>query len=86
MQSTVIDQDRSGWIEEATRLIQLSWPIILTNLGGIAMQTTDVVMIGWLGGEELAATALAINVRFFLFLGSIRDHRGNLPDDGTVTR
>ena len=71
MQSTVIDQDRSGWIEETTRLIQLSWPIILTNLGGIAMQTTDVVMIGWLGAEELAATALATNVRFFLFLGSI---------------
>lgn len=65
------NQSRAGWIEEATRLVQLSWPIILTNLGGIAMQTTDVIMIGWFGAEELAATALAINIRFVLFLFSI---------------
>ncbi|MGI9451030.1 MAG: MATE family efflux transporter, partial [Geminicoccaceae bacterium] len=69
--SQTIDDTRTGWVDEATRLARLSWPIVLTNLGGIAMQTTDVVMIGWLGAEELAATALATNVRFFLFLGSI---------------
>ncbi len=66
-----IDDMRTGWASEAKRLIWLSWPIILTNLGGIAMQTTDVVMIGWLGAEELAAIALATNVRFLFFLCSI---------------
>ncbi len=68
---TAIEQFRAGWAEEAARLVQLSWPIILTNIGGVVIQTTDVVMIGWLGAEELAASALAANVRFVLLLFSI---------------
>lgn len=70
-QSRTIDDIRMGWADEAKHLVRLSWPIILTNLGGIAIQTTDVVMIGWLGAEELAASALAVNVRFVLFLFSV---------------
>ncbi len=62
---------RSPWFDEAARLTQLSLPIVLTNVGGIIIQTTDVVMIGWLGPEELAASALAVNVRFVLFLFSV---------------
>lgn len=52
-------------------MIALSVPIALTNVGGIVIQTTDVIMIGWLGPEELAASALAANVRFLLFLFSV---------------
>ena len=62
---------RSAWFGEASRLIALSVPIALTNVGGIIIQTTDVVMIGWLGPNELAASALAVNVRFVLFLFSV---------------
>lgn len=62
---------RSSWLDEASRLIALSGPIVLTNVGGIIIQTTDVVMIGWLGPNELAASALAVNVRFVLFLFSV---------------
>ncbi len=62
---------RSPWLDEASRLIALSGPIVLTNVGGIVIQTTDVVMIGWLGPNELAASALASSVRFVLFLFSI---------------
>lgn len=62
---------RAAWLDEATRLISLSVPIVLTNVGGIIIQTTDVVMIGWLGPDELAASALAFNVRFTLFLFSV---------------
>ncbi|MGH1482230.1 MAG: MATE family efflux transporter [Geminicoccales bacterium] len=69
--SLKIDAIRAGWADEATHLVRLSWPIVLTNLGGILIQTTDVVMIGWLGSEELAAAALATNIRFILFLFSI---------------
>lgn len=58
----------SPWFDEAARLIALSGPIVLTNVGGILIQTTDVVMIGWIGPEELAASALATSVRFVLFL------------------
>lgn len=59
---------RSPWLDEAVRLSLLSGPIVLTNVGSIVIQTTDVVMIGWLGPSELAASALAANVRFVLFL------------------
>lgn len=62
---------RSSWLDEASKLIALSGPIILTNLGNIVIQTTDVVMIGWLGSSELAASALSTNVRFFMFLFSV---------------
>ena len=72
-QSPVIGARGKGasWRGEASRLITLSLPVILTNLGGVAIQTTDVIMIGWLGAEELAASALATNVRFVLFLFSV---------------
>ncbi|MGI9418321.1 MAG: MATE family efflux transporter [Geminicoccaceae bacterium] len=59
---------RSPWLNEAGQLSLLSGPIVLTNVGSIIIQTTDVVMIGWLGPSELAASALAVNARFVLFL------------------
>jgi MATE family multidrug resistance protein len=62
---------RSGWRGEARALIALSGPIVLTNLGQVAIQTTDVVMIGWLGTEALAASVLGVNLSFVLLLFSI---------------
>lgn len=40
----------------------LGWPIILTNLAQLAILTTDVVLIGRLGPESLAAGSLAISL------------------------
>ena len=70
-QLSTTDHVQTGWLDEANRLVRLSGPVVLTNLGGIIIQTTDVVMIGWLGAEELAASALAVNVRFVLFLFAV---------------
>src|SRR5918992_5484546 len=60
-----------AWRREARALFALSVPIILTNLGQVAIQTTDVVMIGWLGPEALAASVLGINLTFVLLLFAI---------------
>jgi MATE family multidrug resistance protein len=60
-----------AWRQEAGALARLSVPIILTNVGQVAIQTTDVVMIGWLGSEALAASVLGINVMFVLLLFGI---------------
>jgi MATE family multidrug resistance protein len=60
-----------AWRREAGALARLSVPIILTNVGQVAIQTTDVVMIGWLGPESLAASVLGINVMFVLLLFGI---------------
>lgn len=50
--------------------LALAWPIVLTNLAQTAMPTTDVILIGRLGPESLAAAALGTNLYFaFLFFG-----------------
>lgn len=61
---------RSAWGAEARATLALAWPLILVNLSNVALGTTDVVMMGWLGPEALAAGALATNLNFaFLIFG-----------------
>ena len=60
-----------AWRQEARALASLSVPIILTNVGQVAIQTTDVVLIGWLGPAALAASVLGVNVMFVLLLFGI---------------
>jgi MATE family multidrug resistance protein len=60
-----------SWRREARALLALSVPIVLTNVGQVAIQTTDVVMIGWLGADALAASVLGVNVMFVLLLFGI---------------
>lgn len=45
-------------------MLQLSWPMILTNLGQTAMTATDVLMMGRLGPDALAAGSLGANLYF----------------------
>ena len=47
------------WRGEFRALFQLGWPLIVAQLAQNALLTTDVIMIGWLGGKYLAAAALA---------------------------
>jgi MATE family multidrug resistance protein len=55
------------WRVEAKATLALAVPLALSQIAQIAIQTTDIVMMGWLGPESLAAGALAVNV-FFLQL------------------
>jgi multidrug resistance protein, MATE family len=71
MTATWSGHGAGAWRQEAGSLARLSLPIILTNVGQVAIQTTDVVMIGWLGPEALAASVLGINVMFVLLLFGI---------------
>ena len=57
-----------SWRQEARATAALSGPLVLTNLGQVALHTTDVVMIGWLGSEALAASVLGANVYFMLMI------------------
>src|SRR5918997_611826 len=58
------------WRDEARATLALSWPMILTNLAQMALTTTDVVMMGWLGPDALAAGALGSNLYFaFMIFG-----------------
>ena len=61
----------AGRLGGETRAIAgLAWPLSLAHLAGIALGTTDVVMMGWLGPEKLAAGSLAANFyALFYFFG-----------------
>ena len=52
---------------ELTETLKLAVPIVLTQLGQIAMMTTDLALIGRLGDEAVAAAALASTVFFVSF-------------------
>lgn len=56
------------WRQELHALLALAAPLTVAYLGTIAISTTDVVMMGWLGPEKLAAGALGHNLMFPLFL------------------
>ncbi len=59
---------RGYWRAELTETVRLALPIALTQLGQIAMMTSDLALIGRLGDRAVAAAALAHVVLFMLFM------------------
>jgi MATE family multidrug resistance protein len=60
------------WLRrEIAATLSLSAPLIVANLATSAMTTTDVMMLGWLSPEALAAGALGYNLYFPLLLFGI---------------
>jgi MATE family multidrug resistance protein len=53
--------------DEFVETLRLAVPMMLTQLGQIAMMTTDLVLIGRLGEDAMAAAALAHTVYFINF-------------------
>ena len=58
---------RSLFSAELAETLKLAVPLALTQLGQIAMMTTDLAFIGRLGSEAVAAAALAHTVFFVSF-------------------
>jgi MATE family multidrug resistance protein len=58
----------SSWVRELHAIVALSWPLALANLTQVAMGTTDVMMMGWLSADTLAAGALGANLYFMAFI------------------
>ena len=58
-----------SWGEEFSLSMKLAWPLIIAQLAQMSLFTTDVVMMGWLGPDYLAAGTLATSYMhpFFLF-------------------
>lgn len=57
----------SAWRTEVIETLWLAAPMALTQLGQIAMMTTDLALIGRLGDQSVAAAALAHTVLFATF-------------------
>lgn len=65
-----IEPPIKAWRRELRATLALAGPIVLTNIAQTAMPTTDVILIGRLGPDALAAAALGTNLYFaFLFFG-----------------
>src|ERR1700738_3445507 len=56
------------WRAEFAETVKLALPIALTQLGQIAMMTSDLALIGRLGDEAVAAPALAHTVLFTVYV------------------
>jgi multidrug resistance protein, MATE family len=56
------------WRTELAETVKLALPIALTQLGQIAMMTTDLALVGRLGDTAVAAAALAQIVLFIAFV------------------
>jgi MATE family multidrug resistance protein len=56
------------WRAELTDTVKLSLPLALSQLGQVAMMTTDLALIGRLSDKAVAAAALAHTVLFTMFV------------------
>ncbi|MEM7222649.1 MAG: MATE family efflux transporter [Pseudomonadota bacterium] len=56
------------WRREAWASTRLAVPLILAQLAHVAITTTDVLMMGWLGPEAVAAGSLGTHLYFPVFL------------------
>jgi multidrug resistance protein, MATE family len=56
------------WRDEITRTVKLALPIALTQLGQVAMMTSDLILIGRLGDRAIAGAALGQTVMFVAFM------------------
>lgn len=49
----------TGWTGEIRATVTLAWPLVVSQLAQFALLVTDIIMMGWLGPEFLAAGTLA---------------------------
>lgn len=56
------------WLSEAKAVLSLGLPLIGAQLAQVGIQTTDIVMIGWLGPQDLASAALGASIFFATWL------------------
>jgi len=54
----------SAWRDELRATLALAWPLILANVTQQVIQATDVLLMGRLGANQLAAATLALNLTF----------------------
>jgi hypothetical protein len=67
----LLSESRSIWPREFRVIAALSGPLDLINLAQVAMGTTDVMMMGWLGPDTLATGALGANLYFVALIFGI---------------
>ena len=62
---------RAAWLAELRAMLALGWPLVLTNVAQIALTTTDVIVLGRVSAEALAAGALGVNLYLAILIFAI---------------
>lgn len=62
---------REGWAAELRATFALAWPLVIAQLAQNALTTTDVIMLGWLGPNALAAGTLATTFLMPFLVGGV---------------
>lgn len=55
----------SNLLHEGRGLLRLAGPLVVSQLGGVGMNTMDTIMVGPLGADALAAVGLAVSIHLF---------------------
>nr|WP_294934413.1 MATE family efflux transporter [Tardiphaga sp.] len=62
---------RAACLAELRAMLALGWPLVLTNIAQIALTTTDVIVLGRVSAEALAAGALGVNLYLAILIFAI---------------
>jgi multidrug resistance protein, MATE family len=69
MATAAAQMDRqSPWRDELRATLELAWPLILTNVSMVLINSTDVFLLARLGPDALAASALGTGIFFAMLL------------------
>ncbi len=69
----------SGWIGHFRATVVLSLPLVGIHIAQMLTHTTDVVMLGWYGVDELAAVVLASELHFVAYLVGVGAAQAVMP-------
>lgn len=69
----------TAWRREAAETVALAVPLILTQIAGIALTTTDIILLGRMGSEAVAAGALAVSLYHALMLAGVGTMSAVMP-------
>src|SRR3954468_23049779 len=58
----------NSWPSHFRATMALGVPLVGAQLAQMAINTTDVIMVGWLGTTELASVVLAAQIFFVVFI------------------
>ena len=62
---------RDGWTAELRAMFELAWPLVIAQLAQNALHTTDVILLGWLGSNYLAAGTLGTTFMMPFLVGGV---------------
>src|SRR3546814_16131418 len=78
--------DRRFLTAETRRILALAWPVVLTSLNWTILHVTDIVVVGLVSTEQVAALGASRTLTFILIVAALGAMAGVLvfvaPPDG----